>query len=316
MQTFLDKASVEYYRGSPLITDEEFDYLAELHQYNTLGARDGEEKHFKQLYSLNKVMKGDKPPTSVSSWGTTVLTPKLDGCAISLLYVGGELVQATTRGDGIQGQAILNLVKGSTLVPDTISCTQTRFIRGELVSPKIIDNARNFSAGSAGLKDSAEFMNRVLSGKLFFVAYGVDGGDLLDSYALNLANIVELGFDVVVSDDHDEFPQDGTVMRVDSEREYLALGFTAKHPRGAYAIKDATDMQVSKTTLLSVTWQVGQSGQVTPVAHFEPTVIEDATVSKASLANAGILEALDLSIGDEILVRRAGHIIPQVIGKA
>lgn len=293
------------------MSDAMFDQLAALHNYNTVGAREGDEKHFKQLYSLKKAFTGEKAPGFVSTWKSTMITsPKLDGAAISLLYVGGELVQATTRGDGKVGKSITKLVRGSDLVPKFLTTHGTLFITGELVAPKSIENARNYAAGACGLKDVIEFNSR----HLHFIVYGVEGVKE-DSYCARLKDIADLGFRTVIQSNYEQFPQDGIVMRVDSTSEFEALGHTSTHPRGAYALKNKADFEVGETTLLDVIWQIGQSGQVTPVAIFEPVTIDDASVSKASLANAGVLEALELSIGDRIQVIRSGGIIPKVIGK-
>lgn len=316
MLDYLKNLADAYYRGNPVVSDADFDLLAEIYGYDSVGARDGDQKHFQKMYSLNKVYVGDKPPAYTSTWTATVATPKLDGSAISVLYVNGKLNAVTTRGDGIVGKNITPIVKDSGLVPETISIEGICFITGELVTPKTIPNARNFSAGSAGLKGAEEFKKRVHWGRLKFIAYSSEYQDAPDDYLFRMVALQKEEFCVVTQSDWNDYPQDGTVIRVTSQREYLEQGFTSKHPKGAFAIKDASDMEVKETTLLAVTWQVGQSGAVTPVAHFEPVVVEDANISKASLANAGILETLDLSIGDRILVRRAGHIIPQVIGRA
>ena len=112
------------------------------------------------------------------------------------------------------------------------------------------------------------------------------------------------------------FRTDGTVIRLNNNGDYARLGYTAKHPRGAYARKLSSDVEIVETVLLEVIWQVGRTGQVTPVAVFEDIVIDDAVINRATLHNVGILNELDLEIGDLILVTRSGGIIPKVLGKA
>jgi DNA ligase (NAD+) len=112
---------------------------------------------------------------------------------------------------------------------------------------------------------------------------------------------------------HNIYPCDGLVFRVNSNKEFDALGYTAKHPRGAYAKKDR--QEAVETQILAVEWQVGKSGKVTPVAILEPVMIGDALVSRATLNNPGFIEMLDLQIGDTVGVIRAGEIIPCITHK-
>jgi DNA ligase (NAD+) len=114
----------------------------------------------------------------------------------------------------------------------------------------------------------------------------------------------------------DFFPTDGQVTRLNDNATYKELGYTAKHPRGAYARKLRSDVAIEETVLLDVLWQVGRTGAVTPVAIFEDIVIDDAVINRATLHNAGFLQNMQLEIGDLILVTRSGGIIPKVLGKA
>jgi DNA ligase (NAD+) len=134
------------------------------------------------------------------------------------------------------------------------------------------------------------------------------------SYTLDLKVLRKHGFNTVFDKDlHQIYPTDGVVFRVDDNHRFYELGFTAKHPRGAYARKERG--QCVETTLLSVEWQVGKSGKVTPVAILEPVMVGDAQVSRATLNNPGFIEALDLHIGDRVAIRRAGEIIPEIVYK-
>ena len=220
------------------------------------------------------------------------------------MYGGGEFQKALTRGDGIEGLDITPLIQ--TLVPNKINYNEVIQISGEIVAPKEIPNARNYAAGALNLKDSKEFATRDLT----FVAHGVSPY-LTDNYVSDMRFISNLGFDTAIDSDYTEFPQDGLVFRVAKNDDFDAQGYTSHHPRGAYALKKQETGVV--TVLQDVTWQVGKSGAVSPVAHFEPIDIEGATVSKATLHNKSIIEALNLEIGCKIEVIRAGKIIPQVI---
>ena len=123
--------------------------------------------------------------------------------------------------------------------------------------------------------------------------------------------ISNLGLETAICSDYSQFPQDGSVFRIAKNERFDHYGYTSHHPRGAFALKKQETGVI--TTLQSVTWQVGKSGAVSPVAHFEPIDIEGATVSKATLHNKSIIEALNLELGCKIEVIRAGKIIPQVL---
>jgi len=310
---FLRAASKAYYEGSPIISDSTFDDLADKYGFSEVGAKPSQNKvvakHWERMYSLDKVYEGEgKNPIQEYQ---VVETKKLDGAAISLLYVEGELTLVLKRGDGIEGEDITYRIKDSGIVPTSVGKTSINplFITGEIVAPRHVKNARNYAAGALTLKDPEEVKNR----ELYFFAYSSNLEVTLDTYSSVLTKLEMLGFRTVL-ENPDWIPTDGSVQRVNSNNLYFNLGFTNKHPRGAVAIKVRTEVDTLETELLDVTWQVGTNGKVTPVAHFSPVVIEDATVSKATLHNAGFLEKLDIDIGDYVLVTRAGGVIPKIVG--
>jgi DNA ligase (NAD+) len=310
IEQFLDSASKAYYAGSPIISDEQFDRLADSHGYNSVGAKqhDNKAKHLFQMYSLQKYYEdeGTRPLEGIKSIATSV---KLDGAAISLLYVDGTLVRALTRGDGVEGQLITDKLLATHLVPHEIPVSGVVQITGEIVAPVNIENSRNYAAGSLNLKDVNEFKTRALS----FFAYGVQP-TLCDTFNDDMAELQAYGFSVINEPDLDKiFPCDGVVFRVNDNKQFFELGYTAKHPRGAYAKKERAAHV--ETTLLSVEWQVGKSGKVTPVAILEPVYIGDALVSRATLNNPGFIEMLDLRIGDRVAIIRSGEIIPCILHK-
>jgi DNA ligase (NAD+) len=270
------------------------------------------------MYSLQKVWDKEQAPSSFSEVSANnknkniITTPKLDGAAISLLYEEGHLTQATTRGDGKVGEDILE--KMSLVVPTKIVYRHTVQITGEVVCLKSEENARNLVSGALHLKDMAEFKTRVE--KLVFVAYATTPS-IYATYLEDMHALDKMSFNTVTFNRRlwDDYPQDGEVVRINDNAQYEALGHTAKHPRGAYARKLTSDVDIKEAKLLEVIWQVGKSGKITPVAVFENVVIDDANINRATLHNAGFLEDLDLYTGDILLITRSGGIIPKVLGK-
>ena len=310
IEQFLDSASKAYYAGSPIISDEQFDRLADSVGYSAVGAKQHEnkEKHLYQMYSLQKYYEdeGTQPLQGIRSIATSV---KLDGAAISLLYVDGFLVRGLTRGDGIEGQLITEKLLATKIVPHEIPHKGVVQITGEFVAPMNIENARNYAAGSLNLKDVQEFKTRALS----FFAYGVQPS-LAETFNKDMDLLKSFGFGVINEPDLDKiFPCDGVVFRVNDNKQFYEMGYTSKHPRGAYAKKERAAHV--ETKLLDVEWQVGKSGKVTPVAILEPVYIGDALVSRATLNNPGFIEMLDLRIGDTVAVIRSGEIIPCILHK-
>lgn len=312
LEQFLAKAAAAYYAGCPIINDEQFDRLADSCGYSSVGASPTSDKvkHFKQMYSLQKFYEDEDKARPLQGERDISPSLKLDGAAIELLYIDGVLTQVSTRGDGVEGQDVTDkFLSTSSLVPHNINDRGVRQITGEICAPKHIENARNYAAGALNLKSEDEFSTRALS----FFAYGCYPY-FTDTYDNDIAKLKRLGFQTVKEPGLENiYPSDGMVYRVNSNSRFDELGYTAKHPRGAYALK--TRAEYVETTLLDVEWQVGKSGKVTPVAILEPVLIGDATVSRATLNNPGFIEMLGLAIGDTIAVIRAGEIIPCVLHK-
>ncbi len=315
----LDKASKAYFEGSPFLSDEEFDALAKKEGYERVGYNpDDRRPHLFPLYSLQKVFEGeDTPPVYKSK---VIETPKLDGAAISIQYKNGKLFSVITRGDGKAGIEVTDKFLNNSIVPQklypeyTFAGNTGHYIKnqgllqvtGEIVAPKEIPNARNYAAGALNLKDVEEFKRR----KLTFIAYNIEP-NISSTYEGDMSHLEYSGFNTAIDSEWDEFPTDGKVFRVNDNTEYLSLGFTSHHPRGAYALK--TREEGIETTLLDVIWQTGKSGKVTPVAILEPIEIDDAIISRATLNNVAYIKSLNLEIGCRVKVIRAGKIIPRVI---
>ena len=311
LHKFLDKASEAYYQGNPILSDLAFDILADSCGYNKVGAQvhSHKAKHAYQMYSLQKWYEDEDRENPLKDEEVTS-SIKLDGAAISLLYLHGNLAMAITRGDGVEGQLITDkMYEFGNLVPLKINSNQKLQITGEIVAPKHIENARNYAAGSLNLKDLAEFRTRAIQ----FFAYQISPR-LYNSWIDDMTWLKDCGFNTVIEPDLDKiYPTDGLVVRVVDNHRFEQLGYTSKHPRGAYALKQRA--QYVETQLLSVEWQVGKTGKVTPVAILEPVYIGDALVSRATLNNPGFIEALDLKLGDRVAVVRSGEIIPCILHK-
>jgi NAD-dependent DNA ligase len=304
MRYFLEKAAVMYYNGSPIISDEEFDALASQYNFQQVGHQvtDGI-PHLYKMYSLQKVFNLEDAPIPTAS---CVRTPKLDGAAVSLMYINGHLAQALTRGDGNLGRDIT--LKMEELVPSVIGILDKVQITGEVVAPDTIPNARNFAAGSLNLKDMDEFRTR--SKQLKFVAYDiqrVDYATLSDA----MECLAHFGFDVITRFDATGYPTDGEVFRVDNYEAFYKMGYTAHHPRGAFALKEKKEGVT--TELLDVVWQVGRSGIVSPVAILRPVEVGGALVSRATLHNIEYIRSLGLEIGCQVEIIRSGEIIPRIV---
>ncbi|MDG5491700.1 NAD-dependent DNA ligase LigA [Psychroserpens sp. SPM9] len=271
---------------------------------------------------------------------------KYDGASISITYENGKLLRAVTRGDGTQGDDVTTNIKTIKSVPLQLKgdFPQKFDIRGEIVLPfdgfnkmneerleageEPYRNPRNTASGSLKLQDSAEVARRPLECLL----YNITGRNLgFDTQFESLEKARQMGFKVpdaaklAVSVDevlefveywdkhrHDlPYETDGVVIKVNSLQQQEELGFTSKAPRWAIAYKFKAE-QVS-TRLNEITYQVGRTGAITPVANLEPVELAGTTVKRASLHNADQIEKLDIRVGDEVFVEKGGEIIPKII---
>ncbi len=272
---------------------------------------------------------------------------KIDGLAISLQYENGYLTKAITRGDGIQGDVVTENVKTLRNLPKKLSGNgPNQFeIRGEIFMHRkgfeklnseraaaglpLYANPRNVASGSLKIKDSKEVAKRPLD-ILLYHYYGADIIFPSHSQGLNEARQWGLpvpdtsqvckGIDAVIDflkiwelKRHDlSFDTDGVVVKVDSITQQEELGFTAKMPRWAIAYKFPTE--TAKTQLLGITYQVGRTGAITPVAELEPVLLLGTTVKRASLHNSNEMQRLDVRVGDQVYVEKGGEIIPKITG--
>ncbi|GIQ59915.1 DNA ligase [Flavobacterium collinsii] len=271
---------------------------------------------------------------------------KYDGASISITYENGKLVQALTRGDGFQGDEVTNNIKTIKSIPLQLkgNYPEKFDIRGEIILPfagfekmnqDLIEigetpysNPRNTASGSLKLQDSAEVAKRPLECLLYFVtgnnlpfASQFEGLESARKWGFKVPNEAKLVqnmqevFDFIDYWDvhrHDlPYETDGVVVKVNSIQHQEELGYTAKSPRWAIAYKFKSE-QVS-TKLQSISYQVGRTGAITPVANLEPVQLAGTMVKRASLHNADQIEKLDIRINDTVFVEKGGEIIPKII---
>lgn len=271
---------------------------------------------------------------------------KYDGASISLTYTDGKLTQAVTRGDGVKGDDITTNVKTIRSIPLSLRGNDYPAlfeIRGEILMPwkvfedlnkeraeqeeNLFANPRNATSGTLKLQDSKIVASRKLDAYLYYML----GENLpTNGHFENLQKAKEWGFktsDATIKcstlDEVFAFIKkwdverknlpvatDGIVLKVNSLLQQKNLGYTAKSPRWAIAYKFQAEQEV--TRLLSVSYQVGRTGAITPVANLEPVKLSGTTVKRASLYNADAIDALDLHINDMVYVEKGGEIIPKI----
>lgn len=274
---------------------------------------------------------------------------KYDGASISISYENGRLVRAVTRGDGFQGDDVTNNIKTIKAVPIHLKgdFPEKFDIRGEIILPfagfekmnqELIEigetpysNPRNTASGSLKLQDSAEVAKRPLDCLLYFVIgnnlpfktqfeglqKARDWGFKVPTQSKLAKNLNEVFEYINYWDKHRHdlpYETDGVVIKVNNLQHQDELGYTAKSPRWAMAYKFKAEQVTTK--LNSISYQVGRTGAITPVANLEPVQLAGTIVKRASLHNADQIEKLDIRIGDEVFVEKGGEIIPKIIAVA
>ena len=273
---------------------------------------------------------------------------KYDGTSISLTYENGKLIRAVTRGDGEKGDDVTDNVKTIRSIPLILhgnNYPDVFEIRGEILMPwevfeelnrekeareePLFANPRNAASGTLKLQNSAIVASRKLDAYLYYLL-----GDNLptDGHYENLQEATKWGFKISplmrkcqtlqevfdfinywnVERKNLNVATDGIVLKVNSLKQQKNLGFTAKSPRWAIAYKFQAERAL--TRLNTVSYQVGRTGAVTPVANLDPVQLSGTVVKRASLHNADIIEGLDLHIGDMVYVEKGGEIIPKITG--
>jgi DNA ligase (NAD+) len=359
-----------YVKDDPQVTDEEYDILyrrlvdfeknnptlkSPASPTNRIGdiILDGfvKAKHINKMWSMQDIFNTGELIDWIDRVSKVILTdrificePKFDGASLNLLYEGGRLIRATTRGDGLVGEDVTNNAKTISSIPLTIDYEKVIEIRGEVVIKKddfekinnqrldnqesLFANPRNAAAGSLRQLDP----NITAKRRLFFYPWGL-GTNELDSTTLssNMEFVYSLGFlrphfshsattyseiediynSIVEKRDNIPVMLDGMVVRVDSLKAQASLGYTQKFPRWMVAYKFPA--LEKSTRILSITPQIGRTGVVTPVAEIEPVNIEGANISRATLHNYDEIERKDIHIGDSVIIIRSGDVIPKIV---
>ena len=273
---------------------------------------------------------------------------KYDGLSISLTYTDGRLTQAVTRGDGVRGDDVTDNVKTIRSIPLVLpgkGYPQEFEIRGEILMPwsvfeqlnaereaaeePLFANPRNAASGTLKSQNSALVASRHLDAYLYYLLGEELPGDghyenLMEaarwgfkiSQGMRKATSLQEIYDYINHWDTERktlpVATDGIVLKVNSLRQQRALGYTAKSPRWAIAYKFKAERE--RTRLTEVTFQVGRTGAVTPVANMEPVQLAGTTVKRATLNNEDFIKSLDLHIGDYVYVEKGGEIIPKIVG--
>lgn len=362
-------AHAYYVEDNPVASDEEYDRLYhEVLDYETAHPDQAAEdsptkrvggiirdefskaKHIRRMWSMEDVFDSEE----MQAWLDRVeknigaceyfCEPKFDGASLNLLYEGGKLVRAITRGDGVIGEEVTDNVRTIRSVPLTIDYDGLIEIRGEVVIRKddfekinaerleqgesLFANPRNAAAGSLRQLDSSitakrrlvfypwglgenSLTHRKLSQKMEYV-YSL--GFLEPPFAQDCQGIEEIeAFYQMLIAKRDQIPMmmDGMVLKVDDVDKQEELGYTVKFPKWMCAYKFPAIEKV--TRINAITLQVGRTGVVTPVAEIEPVNIEGAMVSRATLHNFDEIERKDIHIGDSVIIIRSGDVIPKII---
>ena len=355
----LNKYTELYDKGTPAISDKEWDDL--YFELNKLEQESGiiypdsptQSINFQTVSKLNKV-KHDQPPMlsldktkdidvlySFVKGQDWMGMYKLDGLSCRLIYSNGNLVQASTRGNGIEGEDITHNANIIPSIPKSIPYLDTLIVDGEIIcdynSFKKFEgeykNPRNFAAGSIRQLSSAEAASRNLS----FVAWDlIKGYDDIDFFFWRLEKLDDLGFTTVprvgdaetiedaieildnmrAEEPYGKYPIDGYVFRFESQEYYESLGSTEHHFRGAIAYKFYDEGY--ETELLDIEWSMGRTGVLTPVAIYKDVEIDGSTCNRASLHNVSVLRETLYApyVGQKIKVAKMNMIIPQIVWAA
>lgn len=363
-----------YVLNQPVISDQDFDFL--MHELQDLEARHPEmadpnspsvrvgsdlNQNFRQvahrypMLSLANTYNAD----DVREWYDQVsrglegepfevcCEMKYDGLSISLTYEDGKLVQAVTRGDGVQGDDVTNNVRTIRCIPLQLQGSYPRSfeIRGEILLPwdnfnrlntereeigeTPFANPRNAASGTLKSQNSRVVAERGLDAYLYYLlgdelpADGhIENLDAARSWGFKISEVMKkvdslqgiLNYIDYWDKERKNLPvaTDGIVLKVNSQRQQRHLGFTAKSPRWAIAYKFKAERAC--TPLIEVTYQVGRTGAITPVANMEPVQLAGTTVRRATLNNEDFIRSFDLHLGDYVYVEKGGEIIPKIVG--
>lgn len=294
-------------------------------------------------FSFEELKEFDNRVRSVYPNASYMCELKIDGLSVSLVYKNGLLVEASTRGNGFVGDLVTSNVKTIKSIPLKVEGNLDLEVRGEIFMPKkslirlnleresneepLFANCRNAASGSLKLLDPKVVSKRGLDCFLYYLTSGI----VVDTQEEALNKMKELGFKVNPNSRHcmtiedvyeyiNEMKEirdslaydiDGIVLKVNELSSHDELGVTAKYPKWAIAYKFPPEEV--KTRLESITYQVGRTGNITPVANFKPVFVQGSVISRATLHNEDFIKERDIHEGDSIIIRKAGDVIPEVV---
>jgi DNA ligase (NAD+) len=353
-----------YFHGEPIISDQEYDtmlaQLAELEQaHPEMGDKNSptmrvgspvptslkKVRHQKRMLSLEKAKTVEEILTFFKIFAGEIVTvePKIDGLSLHLSYRRGELIQAITRGDGVEGEDVTENARTIRSIPLMLPKQTDLEVRGEVYwsiekfneyneaadENEKYANPRNGAAGVMKQKDSS----RVAKCRLDFMAYGAtedfwttDSALLINLYSLGFQTphldtgaltAENLRFIIAACDKRRKtlgYDTDGVVIKLEECAQQRQAGEGETFPKWAIAFKFPPEAKPTK--LLGVIEQVGKSGQITPVAEVEPVILGGVIVRRVSLCNQDEINRLGVNVGDRVLVQRSGEVIPKIIGLA
>ncbi len=297
-------------------------------------------------FSFDEVIAFDKRVREAVGNVTYVVEPKIDGLSMALEYENGVFVRGSTRGDGVTGEDVTANLRTIKAIPEKIDCEYSQLeVRGEVYMPKDVfsslvarqelngekpfKNPRNAAAGSMRQKDPKVTASRNLS--IFIFNVQRYNGSELTGHNQSIDYLNSLGFNTIpfhntfssidgvlkeierIGNIRDDLPFDidGAVIKVDSFEQRSVLGSTSKFPKWALAYKYPPEER--QTILKDIEINVGRTGVLTPTAVFEPVFIAGSTVSRATLHNQDFIDSKGICLGDSVIIRKAGDIIPEVV---
>ena len=314
-ETVITHSKAYYNQHRSEMSDEEYDILYDKLQSVeeaqgwadpdsptvVVGSHVGKIKHPYQLYSLKKVYEKSDIDAEFN-----VITPKLDGTNLTIIYKEGRFQKAITRGNGEYGDDVSHLMTYCKGVPEYIQGQYNNVIvTGECVTDNEVENFRNYVSGALGLKEAKEFESR----NIRFIVHDSLGTEL--DYTIRMGLIEKMGFHTIFDKNLcGQYPQDGVVYRIDNWKRCSQLGYTSKYPRFAVALKERGTL-TAKTILQDVSWVAGRTGMVNPIGLVDPVVIDGAIIGRVTLHNIGFIQDHKLGLGDTIEIERSGGVIPK-----
>jgi DNA ligase (NAD+) len=351
-------ADLYYNQSKPEIADAEYDSLVDelknldptnpvLQEVGAVPSYGRKVRHSQVMGSLDK----ETTLTGIDKWYNShaaksdgfIVTPKIDGLSVRILYRNGKLVEAASRGDGLVGQDLSDNIRAIQSIPKyvlTLASYPEVEVRGEIYMSKSAFNSlreqgavefanpRNAASGSLMAKDPAITASRGLSlfvydvilfsrqfdtekDKRVWMTTNLTGFDIVEAQAVFLKDFQPLANSWEVRRLKLDYEIDGLVLALNSIQDQEEAGWNGKRPRGKLAYKFRPEQKT--TRVLQIDWQVGRTGRLTPMARIEPTLVSGSTLSNITLHNAANVRTMDVAAGDDVLVCKAGEIIPQII---